>query len=153
MVEQRLGRRIGKRQASSSQVGCRVLSRGRDLLLETVVGETFGPKERTKSGQRIPQAPCLLLVMGPIAGGVVRRGVRSHPVGDRFDQRRTLSVGGAGEGDRVAAMTARTSLPSTCDAGDAVSWPRWAMVACDCRRTGSEIAHWLFWHTKTTGTV
>ncbi len=50
---------------------------------------------------------------------------------------------------RVAARTASTSFPSTCTPGIPYPWPRWAMEACDCTRTGSEMAHWLFWQKKT----
>ena len=53
---------------------------------------------------------------------------------------------------RVAAMTASTSLPSTRRLGMPKPGARLAMSACACTPTGSEMAHWLFWQKKTTGT-
>lgn len=52
---------------------------------------------------------------------------------------------------RIAAMHASTSLPSTRRLGMPKPGARPAIGNCDCTATGSEIAQWLFWQTKTTG--
>ena len=45
-------------------------------------------------------APHLDLLLGPVAGGVVRGGVVGHPVGERLDQRRTVAARGPARAPR-----------------------------------------------------
>ena len=77
----------------------------------------------------------------------------AHAVGDGLDEGRSLAGVGAGQGQPGGGEDGQDVVAVHLDAGDAVALPRWAMEACDCRRTGSEMAHWLFWQKKTTGTL
>ena len=62
-----------------------------------------------------------------------------------------LPVRACSSAHRIAATQASTSLPSTRMLGMPKPGARPAMGNFACTVTGSEIAHWLFWQTKTTG--
>ena len=51
----------------------------------------------------------------------------------------------------MTAVTASTSLPSTCTAGMPKPAGRSTSGTRVCTATGSEIAYWLFWQKNTTG--
>ena len=92
--------RTAARSSRGLRVGLRL-----DLLEEGAVGLAGAGQVGPDALDRVPQPPGLELARQPVPGGVVGRGVRAHPVGERLDQRRALALAGGAQrllGHRVA---------------------------------------------------
>ncbi len=100
---ERLG--LGQRPAALAQVLAEVLGLDLDLLEEVLVDQAVAGEVGLHALDRVLELPGLEVLREPVAGRVVGRGVRAHPVGVRLDERGALAVagplqGGLGDGVR-----------------------------------------------------
>ena len=87
--------RVGQRLAALAQVVAELVGLLLDAGDELVVDQAVAAEVDLEPGDRVLELPVLDVVVEPVAGRVVGRGVRTHPVGVGLDERRALAVAGA----------------------------------------------------------
>ena len=94
MVEHAQRLRVGQRLAPLAERRAELVRLGGDLLEEGGVGQAVALDVGLDPGDRVLELPALHVAGEPVAGRVVGRGVRAHPVGVGLHERRALPVAG-----------------------------------------------------------
>src|SRR6478736_2090649 len=87
---ERLG--VGQRLAALAEVVAQLLGLGVEVVEELLVDQAVAAQVDLEPLDRVLELPVLELVVEAVAGRIVGRGVRAHPVGVGLDERRAVAL-------------------------------------------------------------